>query len=224
MSRTLRNAWSRKSPLAPGELYLQTMVMTVPNTCLIDPLAVPWNAGWEIPWALVSLPSRPQGSVSPNSASGSLANPFAWYASDAREKKYSRNHAAGLRVFADGQPGQHRCRLTAVPRPAMTPPQIPSKTSRYNGAPSGVREVPPRPVRWQRQTARPGAGSRAVLESWTFRGPGSPSPRRARAYRRIQVHVLRKFAVGSLWSAGRSTRPTARCPFKVRSASATNPA
>ena len=62
MSRTLRNAWSRKSPLAPGELYLQTMVMTVPNTCLIDPLAVPWNAGWEIPGAFVSptLPAAGQ--------------------------------------------------------------------------------------------------------------------------------------------------------------------
>jgi hypothetical protein len=57
-----------------------------------------------------------------------------------------------------------------------------------------------------------------------FAAQDRPLPRRARAYRRIQVHVLRKFAVGSLWSAGRSTRPTARCIFKVRSASATNPA
>ena len=73
--------------------------MTVANTCPIDPLAVPWNAGWEIPWG-VSFPYPPgrTGSVSPNSASGSLANPFAWYASGASEKKYSRNHAAGLRV------------------------------------------------------------------------------------------------------------------------------
>jgi hypothetical protein len=59
------------------------MVMTVPNTCPTDPLAVPWNSGWEIPCGVRS-PTLP--------AAG----------------------AASLQI----------------PRRAMTPPQIPSKTSR----------------------------------------------------------------------------------------------
>ena len=37
---------------------VMTVPMTVPNTCLIDPLAVPWNAGWEIPWG-VRFPTLP---------------------------------------------------------------------------------------------------------------------------------------------------------------------
>ena len=57
--------------------------MTVPNTCPTDPLAVPWNSGWEIPCGVRS-PTLP--------AAG----------------------AASLQI----------------PRRAMTPPQIPSKTSR----------------------------------------------------------------------------------------------
>ena len=59
------------------------MVMTVPNTCPTDPLAVPWNSGREIPCGVRS-PTLP--------AAG----------------------AASLQI----------------PRRAMTPPQIPSKTSR----------------------------------------------------------------------------------------------
>jgi hypothetical protein len=57
--------------------------MTVPNTCPTDPLAVPWNSGWEIPCGVHS-PTLPVAG------------------------------AASLQI----------------PRRAMTPPQIPSKTSR----------------------------------------------------------------------------------------------